>query len=235
MAATMTSEDADRRFVRTAMNKPMLSQEHEQHLALRWRDEHDEQALHELTSAYMRLVISMASRFRHYGLQLSDLVQEGNVGLMQAAARFDPDREVRFSTYASWWIRSSIQDFVLRNWSIVRTGTTSAQKSLFFNLRRLRAQIGDVDGAPINAENRKHIAEELKVREVDVDRMAARLKKAAQQGDVRADVEEVHAWAIMGMNVFLGLRYGVWDDSRPAQEIADIANALIEKGIGKRA
>lgn len=175
MAATMTSEDADRRFVRTAMNKPMLSQEHEQHLALRWRDEHDEQALHELTSAYMRLVISMASRFRHYGLQLSDLVQEGNVGLMQAAARFDPDREVRFSTYASWWIRSSIQDFVLRNWSIVRTGTTAAQKSLFFNLKRLRAKIDDTGDGVMTPENRTWIATHLGVPERDVEAMASRL------------------------------------------------------------
>ncbi|WP_084396224.1 RNA polymerase factor sigma-32 [Henriciella aquimarina] len=175
MATSMTSETADRQYVRTAMNKPMLTQEHELDLALRWRDERDEEALHELTSAYMRLVISMASKFRHYGLPLSDLVQEGNVGLMQASMRFDPDRAVRFSTYASWWIRSSIQDFVLRNWSIVRTGTTAAQKSLFFNLKRLRAKIGDTDDTVISPENRHWVATHLGVAERDVDAMASRL------------------------------------------------------------
>ncbi|RIJ17560.1 RNA polymerase factor sigma-32 [Henriciella mobilis] len=175
MASSTLSEPADRSFVRSAMKKPMLSQEHEQDLAIRWRDEQDEAALHELTGAYMRLVISMASKFRHYGLPLADLVQEGSVGLMQAAARFDPDRQVRFSTYASWWIRSSIQDYVLRNWSIVRTGTTAAQKSLFFNLKRLRAKIDDTGDGVMSVENRNWIATHLGVPERDVEAMASRL------------------------------------------------------------
>lgn len=153
----------------------MLEAEHELNLARRWREQDDENALHELTTAYMRLVISMASKFRHYGLPLSDLVQEGNVGLMQAAARFEPAREVRFSTYAAWWIRSSIQDYVLRNWSIVRTGTTAAQKSLFFNLRRLRAKIDDTGDAIMTAENKKWVSEHLGVPERDVETMASRL------------------------------------------------------------
>ena len=131
--------------------------------------------MHELITAYIRLVVAMAARFRHYGLPMSDLVQEGSVGLMQAAARFEPEREVRFSTYASWWIRSSMQDFVLRNWSIVRTGTTSAQKSLFFNLRRLRAKIGDVNDSGISAEARGKVARALNVPENDVASMAARM------------------------------------------------------------
>ena len=194
MAATMTTETADRNFVRTAMKKPMLSQEHEMELALRWRDERDETALHELTSAYMRLVISMASKFRHYGLALSDLVQEGNVGLMQAAARFDPDREVRFSTYASWWIRSSIQDFVLRNWSIVRTGTTAAQKSLFFNLKRLRAKIDDTGDGVMTPENRQWIATHLGVRERDVDAMASRLSAADRSLNAPLNVDSEAQW-----------------------------------------
>jgi RNA polymerase sigma-32 factor len=160
------------------MKVPMLAQEHERELALKWRDEHDEQALHELTSAYMRLVISMAARFRNYGLPMSDLVQEGNIGLMQAAARFEPEREVRFSTYAAWWIRSAIQDFVLRNWSIVRTGTTAAQKSLFFNLRRLRALISDTGEAMMTRENREFIATKLGVSDRDVEQMASRLSSA---------------------------------------------------------
>ncbi len=175
MAAATQSGNADRRFVRKAMKAPMLEAEHELNLARRWREQDDEHALHELTTAYMRLVISMASKFRHYGLPLSDLVQEGNVGLMQAAARFEPAREVRFSTYAAWWIRSSIQDYVLRNWSIVRTGTTAAQKSLFFNLRRLRAKIDDTGDAIMTAENKKWVSEHLGVPERDVETMASRL------------------------------------------------------------
>ena len=124
-----------------AMAAPFLSREEEHALAVRWRDVGDERAMHRLAEAHMRLVISIAARFRRYGLAMGDLVQEGHVGLLEAAARFDPDREVRFSTYATWWIRAAIQDHVLRNWSIVRGGTSSTQKALFFNLRRLRAQL----------------------------------------------------------------------------------------------
>ncbi len=177
MAADMrqASGMVDRGFVRRAMQTPMLEQSREMSLARRWREQQDERALHELTSAYMRLVISMATRFRNYGLPMADLVQEGNVGLMQAAARFDPEREVRFSTYASWWIRSAIQDYVLRNWSIVRTGTTAAQKSLFFNLRRLRAKINDLDDALVSTESRTWIARHLGVPERDVETMVARM------------------------------------------------------------
>jgi RNA polymerase sigma-32 factor len=163
------------RFIRTAMRAPLLAADHERDLARRWRDNHDERALHELITAYLRLVVAMASRFRHYGLPMSDLVQEGCVGLMQAAARFEPEREVRFSTYATWWIRSAMQDFVLRNWSIVRTGTTSAQKSLFFNLRRLRAKIGDIGDGNLSADSRGRVARALGVPEHDVENMAARL------------------------------------------------------------
>jgi RNA polymerase sigma-32 factor len=177
MALTETSElqRGAQRFLRSAMRAPMLEADEERELARRWRDERDQRALHALTTAYMRLVVAMASRFRHYGLPLSDLVQEGNVGLMQAAMRFEPDREVRFSTYAAWWIRSAMQDFVLRNWSIVRTGTTSAQKALFFNLRRLRARIGDVGDAVMSAEATSAVAKALRVPEHEVEAMAARL------------------------------------------------------------
>ena len=160
---TLELQRGAQRYIRDAMRAPLLDAPHERELARRWREAGDEAALHELTRAYLRLVVAMAGRFRHYGLPMSDLVQEGNVGLMMAAARFEPAREVRFSTYASWWIRSSIQDFVLRNWSIVRTGTTSAQKSLFFNLRRLRAKIGDIGDAGIAPDNRALIARTLGV------------------------------------------------------------------------
>ena len=177
MAVSETAElqRGAQRYLRTAMRAPLLAADHERALAQRWRDKGDERALHELITAYLRLVVAMASRFRHYGLPMSDLVQEGNVGLMQAAARFEPEREVRFSTYASWWIRSAMQDFVLRNWSIVRTGTTSAQKALFFNLRRLRARIGDISDSAMSFESRARVAHLLGVAEHEVDNMAARL------------------------------------------------------------
>jgi RNA polymerase sigma-32 factor len=168
------AEKADRRFIREAMRLPILSRERERELALRWRDQGDEAALHELISAYVRLVVATATRFRHYGLPLGDLVQEGNIGLLLAAARFEPEREVRFSTYATWWIRSSIQDYVLRNWSIVRTGSTAMQKALFFNLRRLRAQI-DVSGEHLPHEARQRIADLLKVEVSEVESMEVRL------------------------------------------------------------
>src|SRR4028118_777427 len=144
-----------RRFVRAAMDAPFLEREEERALAVRWKDNRDEAALHRLTSAHMRLVIALAARFRHYGLPMADLVQEGHVGLLEAAARFEPERDVRFSTYATWWIRASIQDYILRNWSIVRGGTSSAQKALFFNLRRLRAGLnrgGDVGTAELQQQ-----------------------------------------------------------------------------------
>lgn len=172
----------------------MLDAEHERDLAHRWRDQRDERALHELTMAYMRLVVAMASRFRHYGLPLSDLVQEGNVGLMQAAMRFEPEREVRFSTYASWWIRSAMQDFVLRNWSIVRTGTTSSQKALFFNLRRLRARIGDVGDAVMSAEATSKVAAALRVPEHEVEAMAARLSSPDRSLNAPLTEEGDGAW-----------------------------------------
>ena len=174
-SAYESNTSADRKFVRTAMKAPMLEQEHELNLARRWREHQDEAALHELTTAYMRLVVSMAARFRNYGLPMSDLISEGNVGLMQAAARFEPSREVRFSTYATWWIRAGIQDYVLRNWSIVRTGTTSAQKSLFFNLRRLRAQIDDTDDGVMSKKNTAWVSEHLGVPVRDVESMASRM------------------------------------------------------------
>jgi RNA polymerase sigma-32 factor len=169
------TQRANLAFIKASMKEPLLSRDHEFDLARRWRDDGNTDALHVLVRAYTRLVVATASRFRNYGLPMGDLVQEGNVGLMQAAARFEPQREVRFSTYAAWWIRSAMQDYILRNWSIVRTGTTAAQKSLFFNLRRLRAKIDDVSGRPLSPESKAKIAHELRVDQSDVEAMEMRL------------------------------------------------------------
>src|SRR5215471_3561758 len=172
------TQKANLNFIKASMKEPLLLRDHEFELARQWREDRDVEALHELVRAYTRLVVSTATRFRNYGLPMGDLVQEGNVGLMQAAARFEPDREVRFSTYATWWIRSAIQDYVLRNWSIVRTGTTAAQKSLFFNLRRLRAKIEDPSKNHMSEENRAYIARTLDVPESEVESMEIRLSAA---------------------------------------------------------
>ncbi|TCT05860.1 RNA polymerase RpoH-like sigma 32 subunit [Tepidamorphus gemmatus] len=172
MQSTMSPR---RRFVRAAMNAPYLDKDEEQLLAQRWRNDRDEAALHRLTHAHMRLVIAIAARFRHFGLAMSDLIQEGHVGLLEAAARFEPDRDVRFSTYATWWIRASIQDYILRNWSIVRGGTSSTQKALFFNLRRLRAKLGQGPSPLSEQELHRRIAEAIGVSESDVAMMDARL------------------------------------------------------------
>ena len=168
-----------RRFSRRAMRAELLDAETERALAQAWRDRRDEAALHRLITAYMRLAISMAAKFRHYGAPMNDLIQEAGLGLMRAADKFDPDRGVRFSTYAVWWIRASVQDYVMRNWSMVRTGSTSSQKALFFNLRRVQAQLqreardtGEVlDGHQL----RERIARTIGVPLVDVEMMTGRL------------------------------------------------------------
>lgn len=207
------TQKANLAYIRNSMSEPILEREHERNLAIRWREHGDERALHELVRAYTRLVVAMASKFRNYGLPMGDLIQEGNVGLMQAANRFEPEREVRFSTYASWWIRSSIQDYILRNWSIVRTGTTAAQKSLFFNLRRLRAKIeGKNEGEGLGDAGRRKIAEELGVNLKDVEDMEMRMAANDQSLNARIRDDGEDEW-----QTFLA-------DERPDPE--DIAIAL---------
>ena len=191
---TIDAQRASRHIIRESMSAPLLTREHELELATRWRTANDVKALHELTQAYMRLVISTAARFKNYGLPMSDLVQEGVVGLMQAAARFEPERDVRFSTYAAWWIRSAMQDFILRNWSVVRTGTTAAQKSLFFNLRRLRARIDDGRGGMMTDAGRAWIAEELDVGVHDVEEMEMRMTGGDQSLNATISPTGEDAW-----------------------------------------
>lgn len=176
---TLTQSD-NLRFIRSAMNAPMLEKEEELGLARAWRENGDEKSLHKLIKSYARLAVATAARFRHYGLPFSDLIQEGHIGLLQAANRFEADRGVRFSTYAQWWIRASIQDYVLRNWSIVRTGTTAGQKALFFNLRKLKARIegkarrsGNDETLP--EDTKRTIASSFSVSITDVEFMDRRL------------------------------------------------------------
>ena len=181
-------------FIRRSMAEPLLARDREFELARAWREKGDQTALHTLVRSYTRLVVSIAAKFRNYGLPMSDLVQEGSVGLMQAAARFEPERDVRFSTYAAWWIRSAIQDFILRNWSIVRTGTTAAQKSLFFNLRRLRARIEESSGRRLDDEGRCKIAEELGVPLAEVEAMESRMSAADQSLNMTVGEDGEDEW-----------------------------------------
>ncbi|EJF74738.1 RNA polymerase factor sigma-32 [Bartonella alsatica] len=174
--------DADkslgRDMMRSAMQAPYLERQKEHDLALRWKDKRDDDAMHQIAAAHMRLVIAIANRFKRFKMPLGDLVQEGYVGLLEAAARFEPDREVRFSTYATWWIRASIQDYILRNWSIVRGGTSSSQKALFFNLRRLRAKLVQDDSALSKQDVFRTIAEKLGVSVRDVETMDFRFSSS---------------------------------------------------------
>jgi RNA polymerase sigma-32 factor len=162
-------------MIRAAMKAPYLDRGEEHELALRWKQHRDQDAMHRITTAHMRLVISMAMKFRYFGLSMGDLIQEGHVGLLEAAARFEPERDVRFSTYATWWIRASMQDYILRNWSIVRGGTSSAQKALFFNLRRLRAKLAQGPETMSGPALYKEISTALGVSEADVAMMDSRL------------------------------------------------------------
>ncbi|KIT14605.1 RNA polymerase factor sigma-32 [Jannaschia aquimarina] len=171
--------NSDTSLSRRAMKAELLDAETELRLAYAWRDQRCEESLHRLITAYMRLAISMAAKFKRYGAPMNDLIQEAGLGLMKAAEKFDPDRGVRFSTYAVWWIKASIQDYVMRNWSMVRTGSTSSQKSLFFNLRRVQARLERealAEGTVLDRQTmRERIATEVGVPLHDVEMMEGRL------------------------------------------------------------
>lgn len=184
----------DRKVIRHAMKTAMLEREEEADLALAWQQERDERALKKLTEAHLRLAVAAASRYRHYGLPVSDLIQEGTVGLMEAAYRFESARDVRFSTYASWWVRAAVQDYVLRNWSIVRTGTTSAHKALFFNLKRLKAKMGVDTDRPLSFQARNQIADEMGVRLRDVEAMEGRLSGVDRSLNAPVADESAQEW-----------------------------------------
>ena len=217
---------ANTAYIKNAMDAPMLEKNHEFDLARRWRDKRDEKALHEMVTSYTRLVVAMASKFRNYGLPLGDLIQEGNIGLMQAADRFDPERDIRFSTYASWWIRSAMQDYVLRNWSIVRTGTTAAQKSLFFNLRRLRAQI-EKNGRSLDDEGRESIAKDLGVKTKEVKAMEGRLSGGDSSLNARLSEDSQEEW-----QSFLSDERPNPEDVVVATKDAQTRSAWLNKALG---
>jgi RNA polymerase sigma-32 factor len=170
-----TPEENLSRYLQVIRRYPMLTLAEEQELANRWRDEEDLDAAHQLVNSHLRLVAKIAMGYRGYGLPVGELISEGNVGMMQAVNRFDPDRGFRLATYAMWWIRAAIQEYILHSWSLVKMGTTAAQKKLFFNLRRLKGQMQAIDEGDLTPEQVTSIAERLKVGEHEVVNMNRRL------------------------------------------------------------
>ncbi|MCX8667733.1 RNA polymerase sigma factor RpoH [Acetobacteraceae bacterium B3987] len=163
------------RYLQEIRRFPLLTSEQELALARRWRDKHDSTAAHELVTSHLRLVAKIAMSYRGYGLPVSELISEGNIGMMQAVRRFDPERGFRLATYAMWWIRAAIQEYILHSWSLVKMGTTAAQKKLFFNLRRLKGQMQAYEEGDLQPEQINHIAKTLGVPEQDVISMNRRL------------------------------------------------------------
>ncbi|MCW2246987.1 RNA polymerase sigma-32 factor [Azospirillum fermentarium] len=163
------------RYLQEIRKFPMLAPEEEYMLAKRWQEHDDTDAAHQLVTSHLRLVAKIAMGYRGYGLPLSELISEGNVGMMQAVKRFDPDRGFRLATYAMWWIRAAIQEYILHSWSLVKMGTTAAQKKLFFNLRRLKGQMQAIDEGDLSPEQVTKIATDLDVPEGDVVQMNRRL------------------------------------------------------------
>ena len=163
------------RYLQEIRKFPMLAPEQEYMLAKRWQEHDDTAAAHQLVTSHLRLVAKIAMGYRGYGLPLSELISEGNVGMMQAVKRFDPDRGFRLATYAMWWIRAAIQEYILHSWSLVKMGTTAAQKKLFFNLRRLKGQMQAIDEGDLSPEQVTKIATDLDVPEGDVVQMNRRL------------------------------------------------------------
>jgi RNA polymerase sigma-32 factor len=179
------------RYLEEIRRFPMLEPQEEFVLAKNWQEHGDVEAAHRLVTSHLRLVAKIAMGYRGYGLPLNEIISEGNVGLMQAVKRFDPDRGFRLATYAMWWIRAAIQEYILHSWSLVKMGTTAAQKKLFFNLRKLKGQMQAIDEGDLRPETVKAIAERLDVTESDVVEMNRRLEGADHSLNVplRSDSE----------------------------------------------
>jgi len=190
----LTPEGNLRRYLDDIRKFPMLEPEQEFMLAKRWRKHGDMDAAHQLVTSHLRLVAKIAMGYRGYGLPVAELISEGNVGMMQAVKRFDPDRGFRLATYAMWWIRASIQEYILHSWSLVKMGTTAAQKKLFFNLRKMKARLQAIDDGDLSPENVAHIATELSVPEQDVVDMNRRLAGSDQSLNAPLKAEGDGEW-----------------------------------------
>jgi RNA polymerase sigma-32 factor len=193
--AVMSPEGGLSRYLSEIRKFPMLDKDEEFMLAKRWQEHEDPEAAHKLVTSHLRLVAKIAMGYRGYGLPIGEVISEGNVGLMQAVKRFEPEKGFRLATYAMWWIRASIQEYILRSWSLVKMGTTAAQKKLFFNLRRMKGQIKALEEGDLRPDQVKKIATTLGVPEDDVISMNRRLGgDASLNAPVRADAEGGGEW-----------------------------------------
>ncbi|HKQ96180.1 MAG TPA: RNA polymerase sigma factor RpoH [Aestuariivirgaceae bacterium] len=195
---TISSEGGLQRYLQEIRQFPMLQPEEEFMLAKRWREHGDRKAAHRLVTSHLRLVAKIAMGYRGYGLHIGEVISEGNVGLMQAVKRFEPDKGFRLATYAMWWIKASIQEFILRSWSLVKMGTTASQKKLFFNLRKIKGQIEALEEGDLRPDHVKEISRRLGVPEEDVVSMNRRLAgDASLNAPVRSDAEgEWQDWLV---------------------------------------
>ena len=193
---SITPEGNLSRYLQEIRKFPMLSHEEEFMLAKRWLDHEDIDAAHKMVTSHLRLVAKIAMGYRGYGLPLAEMISEGNVGLMQAVKKFDPDKGFRLATYAMWWIKAAMQEYILHSWSLVKMGTTAAQKKLFFNLRRMKGRLKALDEGDLSQENVAKIATELKVAESDVVSMNRRLSgpDASLNAPVRTDGDGDGEW-----------------------------------------
>ncbi|MCB2091811.1 MAG: RNA polymerase sigma factor RpoH [Alphaproteobacteria bacterium] len=206
---TLSPEGSLTSYLHEIRKFPMLKADEEFMLAKAWTEHGDTDAAHKLVTSHLRLVAKIAMGYRGYGLPIGDLISEGNVGMMQAVKRFDPDKGFRLATYAMWWIKASIHEYILRSWSLVKIGTTAAQKKLFFNLRRIKGQLEAIDDGDLNPEQVKEIADKLDVKEDEVVQMNRRMAGGdhSLNAPMRADIEgEWQDWLV--------------DENTPDQETA---------------
>ncbi|PJE26214.1 RNA polymerase sigma factor RpoH [Pseudooceanicola marinus] len=191
-----TPEGGLNRYMQEIRKFPMLEPEEEYMLAKRWVEQEDTAAAHKMVTSHLRLAAKIAMGYRGYGLPQAEVISEANVGLMQAVKRFDPEKGFRLATYAMWWIRASIQEYILRSWSLVKLGTTSAQKKLFFNLRKAKARIGALEDGDLRPEHVKQIATDLGVTEAEVTSMNRRMagSDASLNATVGADADSTMQW-----------------------------------------
>jgi len=220
--AVMSPEGGLSRYLSDIRKFPMLAKDEEFMLAKRWQEHEDPEAAHRLVTSHLRLVAKIAMGYRGYGLPIGEVISEGNVGLMQAVKKFDPDRGFRLATYAMWWIRASIQEYILRSWSLVKMGTTAAQKKLFFNLRKAKSQISAFEEGDMHPDQVRQIATKLGVLDEEVISMNRRLAgpDASLNAPLRSDSEsEWQDWLA--------------DDSAPSQEtvIADNEERGLRMGL----
>jgi RNA polymerase sigma-32 factor len=208
MLPSVASEGGLSRYLEDIRKFPMLEPDEEYMLAKRWREHGDSAAAQKLVTSHLRLVAKIAMGYRGYGLPVSELISEGNVGMMQAIKRFDPDRGFRLATYAMWWIRASIQEYILHSWSLVKMGTTAAQKKLFFNLRKVKGQLKALEEGDLTPEHVKQIAEGLNVPEADVVSMNRRLHAPDHSLNAPLKVEGEGEWQDWLV------------DEKPSQEVA---------------